>query len=175
LQKWNSLLQDAVLNSGHSQKITGVCGPGFRSVTDITDFLQLATCSREALRFERICTRPQYLTPTTRRRFSPPAANKNRPKWRGYPPVSYRVNGGYVDPDSTISCEFQHVPSSAPADSIHIGTRAWGVDKPLTMHYTAVPLSLVVFTDGSSIPGSRKCGGHASIIFDEAETIVATL
>ena len=35
------------------------------------------------------------------------------------------------------------------------------------MHVTSTPMTLTVFPDGSSVPGARRCGGYAAIVFDK--------
>ena len=170
LERWTSTLALAALNASAPQRITGLSIDGFCSVTDMANLAMMADCFRMGLAFERLNIRGTVVAPTARARFlrlaSEPVTSVNR--LRHVPKLAkmeIRRNTGYADPDLPILPVAEPAHLDAPIAEVHAEARAWDPQDDVTMFLTPTQMTLTAFTDGSSVPGSRRCGGYSSIIF----------
>jgi hypothetical protein len=178
LDNWTNTLVDAALNASAPQRITGVSRDGFCSVTDMANLAMMADCFRMGLAFERLNIRGMVVTPTARARFlrreHEPVGSINRvlhvPELAR---MEIRRNPYYSDPDLPIAPFAEPALTGTPVTMVHAEDRAWDPQDKVTMFTTPTPMTLTAFPDGSSVPGSRRCGGYSSIIFDDSGQRVA--
>ena len=171
LNSWTSALMDAALNASAPQRTTGLSRDGFCSVTDMPDLAMMADCFRLGLAFERLNIRGTVVAPTARARYlsraHEPAVSINRlfhvPKLAV---LEIRRNADYCDPDIPICPIAEPAPTGPLIAAVHAEERAWDPMEEVSMFTTPTRMTLTAFTDGSSVPGSRRCGGYSSVIFD---------
>jgi hypothetical protein len=123
--------------------------------------------------FERVNIRGTVVAPTARARYdrhpTEPDGSPNRLMQKFVnTPFQVRENPDYVDPDTPIVQSAERAPDGAMTAHVHSEARAWNPRDPVSMFTTPTPMELVVFTDGSTVPGSPRCGGYAAIVFDLA-------
>ena len=128
-----------------------------------------AQCVRVALTFQRLCMRDDWLLPTTMARFrsyqsraGPGTHNRITQSLRGLP-IELRDNPRHEDPDGLIPCQLEE-HRDQPISNVHAEHRAWTVDQPLHMFRTCAPLQFTAYPDGSTVPGSKRCGGYGVVI-----------
>ena len=171
LNNWTATLMDAALNASAPQRMTGLSLDGFSSVTDMVNLAMMADCFRMGLAFERLNIRGMVVAPTARARLlcgaHEPMGSINRilhtPKLAR---VEIRRNPHYSDPDLPIVPTAEPVLDGTPVNEVHAEGRAWTPQDEVTMFTTPTRMVLTAFTDGSTVPGSRRCGGYSSVIFD---------
>jgi hypothetical protein len=170
LEKWTSTLALAALNASDPQRTSGLSIDGLCSVTDMTNLAMMADCFRMGLAFERLNIRGTVVAPTARARFIQlavePVTSVNR--LRHVPKLAkmeIRRNPNYSDPDLPILPVAEPARLGAPMTEVHAEARAWDPQDDVTMFFTPTQMTLTAFTDGSSVPGSRRCGGYSSVIF----------
>jgi hypothetical protein len=171
LGKWTNALKDAAMNASAPQRITGLSTDGFCTVTDMANLAMMADCFRMGLAFERLNVRGSVVAPTARARLlclaHEPVTSVNR--LRHVPALArmeIRRNPGYSDPDLPILPVSEPESPGAPVTEVHAEARAWDPQDDVAMFVTPTRMTLTAFTDGSSVPGSRRCGGYSSVIFD---------
>jgi hypothetical protein len=81
-------------------------------------------------------------------------------------------NPDYSDPDLPIIPVAEPERTGVPITEIHAEARAWDPQDDVTMFMTPTQMTLTAFTDGSSVPGSRRCGGYSSVIFGDINDCV---
>ena len=172
LTSWTTTLMDAALNASAPQRITGLSTDGFCTVTDMANLAMMADCFRMGLVYERLNVRGSVVAATARARFlrrpHEPAGSINRiflaPKLAK---IQILQNHGYSDPDLPVVVVPELAPKGPHVTHVHSEERAWHPQMAtVTMFSTPAPMTLTAFTDGSSVPGSLRCGGYSSIIFD---------
>jgi exonuclease III len=177
LRDWTAMLKEAALNAAAPQRATSVCLDGFCAVTDMANLDLLAECLRMAHAFERVNIRKTVVAPTARARYdrhlteADGSPNRLMQKFINTP-FQLRENPDYVDPDTPIVPSAEESPDGPLATHVHSEAQAWNPRVPVSMFTTPTPMELVVFTDGSTVPGSPRCGGYAAIVFDSAGNIV---
>ena len=159
------------MNASAPQRITGLSIDGFCTVTDMANLAMMADCFRMGLAFERLNVRGSVVAPTARARLlclaHEPVTSVNR--LRHVPAlarIEIRRNPGYSDPDLPILPVSEPESPGAPVTEVHAEARAWDPQDDVAMFVTPTRMTLTAFTDGSSVPGSRRCGGYSSVIFD---------
>jgi exonuclease III len=173
LRDWTSLLKEAALNAAAPQRASSVSLDGFCAVTDMANLDLLAECLRMAHAFERVNIRGTVVAPTARARYdrhlteADGSPNRLMQKFVNTP-FQIRENPNYIDPDTPIAQCAERAPDGPMTAHVHSETRAWNPRDPVSMFTTPTPMELVVFTDGSTVPGSPRCGGYAAIVFDSA-------
>jgi hypothetical protein len=171
LHNWTSLLKEAALNAAAPQRAPSVSLDGFCAVTDMANLDLLAECLRMAHAFERLNIRGRVVAPTARARYerhlteADGSPNRLMQKFTNTP-FQLRENPEYADPDIPIVPSVERPPEGPMATHVHSEARAWNSRDPVSMFTTPTSMELVVFTDGSTVPGSRRCGGYAAVIFD---------
>ena len=173
LFKWMGTLLDAAMNAAAPQRTTGLCRDGFCSVTDMPHLPMMAECFRMGLAFERLNVRGTVVIPTARARFlcraHEPPGSINRLLYRPeLVKLEIRRNDEYTDPDIPVVPTVEPVLGGPPVSEVHAEERAWTPRDEVTMFTTMTQMTLTAFTDGSSVPGSRRCGGYSAIVFDAA-------
>jgi hypothetical protein len=171
LHHWTALLKEAALNAAAPQRASSVSLVGFCAVTDMANLDLLAEGLRMAHAFERVNIRGTVVAPTARARYdrhlTEPDGSPNRLMQKfANTPFQLRENPTYVDPDTPIVPSAESPPKGPMVSHVHSEARAWNPRNPVSMFITPTSMELVVFTDGSTVPGSRRCGGYAAVVFD---------
>jgi ribonuclease HI len=177
LHDWTTLLKEAALNAAAPQRASSVSLDGFCAVTDMANLDLLAECLRMAHAFERVNIRGAVVAPTARARYerhlteADGSPNRLMQKFVNTP-FQIRENPDYIDPDTPIMPIAESSPDGPMITHVHSEAQAWNPRAPMSMFTTPTPMELVIFTDGSTVPGHPRCGGYAAIVFDSAENRV---
>jgi hypothetical protein len=165
MNRWTSMLRDACLNSAH-KPVKNISSPGFAAITYMTNFAEHARIVRVAHAYHRLCMRPHFLAPTATARFlasrRPGHHRHNRlAQLMKAGPIVFELNRGALNPDSLIPSPLA-AHARNPLDLI----RSWKPGEPALMFQapTRIDNVFTAFTDGSSVPGSDRCGGFAVVI-----------
>ena len=171
LRNWTTLLKEAALNAAAPQRASSVSVDGFCAVTDMMNLVLHAEGLRMAHAFERLNIRGTVVAPTARARYdrlsteAHGSPNRLMQKF-SETPFQLRENPDYTDPDAPIVPSADQPPIGPMTSHVHSEAQAWNPREPVSMFMTPTPMELVVFTDGSTVPGSRRCGGYAAVVFD---------
>jgi hypothetical protein len=171
LRNWTTLLMEAALNAAAPQRASSVSLDGFCAVTDMANLDLLAECLRMAHAFERLNIRGTVVAPTARARYdrylteADGSPNRLMQKFSNTP-FQLRENPDYVDPNTPIMPSAERAPAGPMTTHVHSEARAWNPRDPVSMFTTPTSMELTVFTDGSTVPGSRRCGGYSAVVFD---------